>query len=203
VARVTTPQAEPAAVVECIDCAALPPAIAIVGGVEGARSGVDYRPTKRRPIAAGCGPRSRRCAAHKRAHENARKQAESDARSRKRSGLDEDTRQEVLDEQGRVCAGCKRPGVGRAKHQRRNLAADHDHDQAAEHEHDDDVACLDCLRGFLCSTCNRRILGTLRGLLRSDAAVAACLTNLAAYLNDPPAARVRRRRTAQPERTAA
>lgn len=200
--------------VECIDCRALPTwADLTADRIEGdladdlrvslLRSGVDFRPLKPRAIADGCGPRSQRCTAHKRAHGRATKQRASDARSRKRSGLDEDTRQEVLAEQDRVCAGCKRPGVGRAKNQRRNLAADHDHDLAATHDHGDDVACLDCLRGFLCSTCNRHIIGTLRGLLRSDAAVATALANLAAYLTDPPAARVRRRRWADTERPAA
>ena len=211
---VTTPQVPtpaPAVVVEeCVDCRALPTLDELLAqlpedldGRGPLKAGVDYRPRKPRPIADASrrgtygGPRSLRDATHYRAHVNARKQAASDAGSRRRSGTDEDTRQEVLDEQGRVCAGCKRPGTtGTGKRKRRNLAADHDHDEAETHEHDVDVACLDCLRGFLCATCNRKILGTLRGLLRSDAAVAATLINLAAYLADPPAARVRRRRRA-------
>lgn len=208
----TPPVPTPAAAVveECVDCAKRPPKPTRAQLAELVERDTDpdpyvgpYRPAKLRPIDPRSrkgqygGPRSLRCASDYVAHRNARKQAESDSRSRKRSGTDEDTRQEVLDEQGRVCAGCKRPGVGGSgKGKRRNLAADHDHDLAAEHDHCDDVACLDCLRGYLCTTCNRRILGTLRGLLRSDAAVMACLTNLAAYLADPPAARVRRRRAA-------
>ncbi len=134
------------------------------------------------------GPRSLRCTTHYRAHRAARRQSSSDARSRKRAGVDEGIRREVLAEQGGVCAGCKR-GPGRV---RMNLAADHDHELAAAHDHADDVACLLCFCGFLCSSCNRDIVGMLTGRVgrRNVRAVLAALVD---YLDHPPAGRVRAR----------
>lgn len=178
---------------ECLDCAALPTlAEAFQNAQDGdtLTAGVDYRPRALRPIHPDSGPRSPRCATHRRAWLKAAKQRASDKRSRDRSGLDETTRQEVLAEQGGVCAGCGRsPGP-----KRMNLAADHDHDRAAEHDHPEDVACEDCMRGFLCSSCNRDILGMLRGRMGSDTAARMVLINLHNYLGDPPAQRVQRRR---------
>src|SRR5690606_17321810 len=111
---------------ECVTCASL-----------------DTRPAKPRPIdersrsGAYGGPRSLRCATHYREHVKARRQAASNARSRKRSGLDEDARQDVLAEQDGVCALCLR----RPARTRLNLDMDHDHDKAAEHDHPEDIAC--------------------------------------------------------------
>lgn len=196
----STPTAiRPAAVHQCVTCAALPVrplAVDDLLGRLGDSLGIEYQPPKPRPIddksrtGTHGGPRSLRCTTHYRAHVNAAKQRASNARSRKRSGLPDDVKADVLTEQGDGCAGCGH-GPGR---KRRNLAADHNHDQAAEHDHDDDVACEDCMRGYLCSSCNRDILGMLRGRMGSDLAAARVLANLATYLADPPAQRVIRRR---------
>jgi hypothetical protein len=179
-----------ALVTECLDCAALIPWDEACGRIFGKLiPGVNYRPLKPRPIHPDSGPRSPRCATHRRAWLKAAKQRASDKRSRDRSGLDEDARQAVLAEQGGVCGGC-----GRSSGRRMNLDADHDHDQAAEHEHGDDVACEDCMRGYLCRSCTRDIIGMLRGRLGSDTAVAKVLRQLSAYLACPPAQVVKHRR---------
>lgn len=175
--------ARPAAVHACIGCAALPERPTDPVLVE---PGVEYRPAKPRPIAADCGPRSARCASHKRAHKHAQRARAGAARSRKRSGLDEDTRQALLALQGGRCAGCGR-GPARS---RTNLDADHDHAAAAGHDHPEEVACEDCMRGFLCRACNRDVLGAL-SMRRTPAEVAAVLRNLADYLEHPPMARLR------------
>lgn len=198
---------------ECVDCCALPELSEILSetfdlaSLDEQVSGIDYRPATPRPIdersrsGAYGGPRSLRCATHYRAHRDARRQAESDARSRKRAGVTEAIRQEVLAEQGGRCP-C---GAGLGG-KRRNLSADHEHDLAAEHDHDVEVACLDCLAGFLCHHCNREVVGFLaragrRGdVSRTRGEVADALESIAAYLRNPPAARVRARHR---ERTAA
>lgn len=141
-----------------------------------------------RPIHPESGPRSPRCATHRRAWLKAGKQRASDKRSRWRSGLDEGTRQEVLAEQGGKCPCGVEPGGKRL-----NLAADHDHDKAADHDHAEEVACEDCMRGFLCTSCNRDIIGMMRGRFKSDERVRRALLALAAYMADPPAQRVRYR----------
>jgi hypothetical protein len=158
---------------ECVDCRA-----------------AENRPAVPRPIDPRSGPRKPRCATHYRAAHKERKQRESDARSRRRSGLDEDTRQEILDEQGRACP------CGSTGNRRLNLAADHDHDISEDHDHAEEVACLECMRGFLCDACNRLVIGQLRGRYKSDARVVKALRGLADYMEHPPAARVRARRLA-------
>lgn len=174
---------------ECVTCAKLPKR----ADADGAG---DFRPDKPRPIDTASrggtygGPRSLRCATHYRAHRNAAKQRSSDGRSRKRSGLPEPKRVALLELQGRVCAGCSR-GAGR---KRRNLSADHDHDLAAAHDHAEDVACEDCMRGYLCTSCNRDIIGMLRGRMGDDVAVRTVLETLAGYLAEPPMVRLRRTR---------
>ena len=174
---------------ECLDCEALPTVADLIDEDGVLVVTTEYRPSTPRPIHPESGPRSPRCATHRRAWLKAARQRASDVRSRKRSGLDEATRQEVLEEQGGVCGGC-----GRTSGKRLNLDADHDHDKAANHSHGEDVACELCMRGYLCRSCNRDIIGMLRGRLGSDADVSRVLHALADYLADPPAVRVQRRR---------
>jgi hypothetical protein len=63
----------------------------------------------------------------------------------------------VLALQGGKCAICQR-ATGAA----RRLAVDHDHKQALLDGHDEDQGCPNCVRGLLCKTCNRNVLGHLR-----------------------------------------
>lgn len=139
-----------------------------------------------RPIHPESGPRSPRCATHRRAWIKAGKQRASDQRSRKRSGLDEATRQEVLAEQSGLCPCGRGPG------KRFNLTAEHDHDLAREHDHPEDVACPDCLTGYTCHSCNRHIIGFLTNN-HGRANVSRVLRALADFLDDPPAQRVQAR----------
>lgn len=176
--------------IECVDCAKRPPlpdGVAIINKRE-------FRPRALRKI----DPRSLethktqpRCQEDWLVWDRTRRAKMAAARSRKRSGLTEEGRQEVLALQGGVCPACKR-GPGR---KRSVLAADHDHRIAeAECAHDPRNACEHCLRGFLCDRENRHILGLL--FANKDATteqVIGVLRNLADYLEDPPAQQWRRR----------
>lgn len=76
--------------------------------------------------------------------------------------------------QGGVCYGCRRAkGTGRKK-----LSVDHDHACC-----NGPVSCGKCVRGLLCSPCNRDVLGHLRD---DPEAFQRFIT----YINDPPARRV-------------
>lgn len=79
--------------------------------------------------------------------------------------------------QGGMCYICER-AYGKSK----RLAVDHDHKCDAGHS--PDKACELCVRGLLCSTCNRKIVGHLR----DDP---AAFRRGAEYLEDPPARRLR------------
>lgn len=146
---------------------------------------VEYRPRKPRPTPYG-GPRSKRCFRHEKARDRRSRALAAAGRSRRRSGLDEDTRQAVLELQGGRCP------CGRGRGSRLELDADHDHELARDHDHPEDVACEECFAGFLCRHCNREIVGYLTGVLGSRAAVASALHAVAHYLEDPPRARLRR-----------
>jgi hypothetical protein len=176
----------------CVTCRALPelpPGVLLPPKARRIKYG--YRPVKPLPAPHG-GPRSRRCDEHERAHKRAARKRASDRNSRKRSGLDEETRQEVLALQGGRC-----PCGAAAKGRRLNLNADHNHELAREHDHADDVACEDCFEGFTCHHCNREVIGYLSWSgNRGRDEVATALENLAAYLRDPPMARLRRQRAA-------
>lgn len=161
-------------VIECLDCAVLPPRPQNVFG----RDGIDFRPGKPRPIDTRSTPRRPRCTTHWRAADKARKAAQSAARSRKRSGLDDDTRAALWTIQGRRCPCGRQPSRGVPD-------ADHDHQLARLHEHAEDVACSDCMRGFLCRQCNRELVGRYS---------AEQLRSVLAYLEDPPMRRLERAR---------
>lgn len=60
----------------------------------------------------------------------------------------------LLEYQNYLCAVC-RIANGKTK----ALAVDHDHKLAKQHGHDVKKACIDCVRGLLCSTCNQIIIG--------------------------------------------
>lgn len=132
---------------ECVDCAALP---------------VDDRPPKPRPTVSG-GPRSRRCATHKRAHLKRQKARAHETYVSKVYGLGPGEYERLLAVQDGKCAICRR-ATGKA----RRLAVDHDHATGE-------------VRGLLCKPCNRTILGfggeTLRRALD--------------YLTNPPMTQLR------------
>jgi hypothetical protein len=171
---------------ECLACAALP-LESELGGPRRPRP-----PRKIHPRATSGKPL---CGEHWREDRDTRRQADSDKRSRQRAGVDEPTRQGVLAEQGHRCP-CGAGLGGR----RLNFNADHEHDLARQHDHSEDVACIECLAGFLCHHCNREIIGYLMragrtgNVSRSRGEVAGALEAIAAYLRYPPAARVRARR---------
>jgi hypothetical protein len=159
--------------------------------------GVEYRPDKPRPIRAADaskGPRAaKRCDTHGRAYDRAQRAEAAAKRSRKRAGVDEETRQAVKALQGDRCP-CGAPLLPRSG-RRLEPNADHDHDLAALHDHPEEVACPECFRGFLCHHCNREVIGYLTNRWgRPTSEVAAALRNLADYLEDPPMRRLRRER---------
>ena len=168
--------------VECLRCATLPTLAMLIERGE-AVTGAQCRPSVLRPISKRSTPRRPYCETHQREVERERRQAASDKRSRWRSGLDEQERLAALARQGGRCP-C---GAGPTE-RRMNLCADHDHELAAEHAHPEDVACPECLRGFLCTACNRDIIGTLTGRKGiGPARVGEVLQALADYIADPPA----------------
>lgn len=63
---------------------------------------------------------------------------------------------EIYARQGGCCYICRR-----ATGARKRLSVDHDHAQAALDGHPLDQGCLNCVRGLLCSSCNKT-LGHLR-----------------------------------------
>lgn len=174
--------------IECIDCRKLPKFSDIY---DGPLPLGDFRPKVPRKI----DPRSLethktqpRCTTHWRAWRNRQRAKGAAARSRKRSGLDDATRQAVKDLQGNRCP-CGAPLLP-INGKRIEPDADHCHELAVTHDHPEEVACAECFRGFLCRGCNREIIGRLTvGHKRSTEQVIAALRGLADFLEDPPAQR--------------
>jgi hypothetical protein len=81
----------------------------------------------------------------------------------------------IYEFQGGRCAIC-RLATGKAK----RLAVDHDHELAKTHDHPLEQACRLCVRGLLCSRCNRWGVPLFLG------AILRALD----YLTDPPARKV-------------
>lgn len=168
-----TAATKPPAVHTCVDCAALP---------------VELAPRKPRPAPHG-GPRSRRCATHKRGHQAAQREQKRTSGRLARFGLSAAEQQELWEFQGCACP-CGRkaaptppPGVH----------LDHNHDEAREHDHPEDRGCPDCVTGYLCSQCNREIVGRLTRHWSRER-VATALHRVADHLTDPPWRRLRRAR---------
>lgn len=167
---------------ECVDCAQLP------SPPEGERLTQAqlqaYRPRTPRPIAGG-GPRSMRCRTHLRAHERAKKAARGATRKQAVYGVSRDEQDELWIFQGERCPCGRAPGM-------RGPETDHDHACCPA-----GGSCGQCVRGFLCWSCNREILGRLENLYReapegASTAAAHALMRLAMHLLDPPLARMRR-----------
>jgi hypothetical protein len=182
----------------CVDCRALPDLPADAPKPVGSRIRAGFRPPK--PLATKGGPRSQRCTIHARAHKHAQQVASRISGKSRKFRLTPEVLWALWALQGYQCpCGAKHdedeipPG----------LHLDHDHELAAEHDHPDDEGCEDCVLGYLCGSCNREIVGRLTGRRRGDraagrAGAAAALANLAAFLTDPPMARLRRTLTEVP-----
>lgn len=107
-----------------------------------------------------------RCATHHRERRRELKQRRHRGHLERTFGITAEEYQKILDVQGGVCAICQRAkGTGRKK-----LAVDHDHITGE-------------VRGLLCASCNRGVLGHLRD--DPDA-----FRRAMAYLASPPARRV-------------
>ena len=125
--------------------------------------------TKRPRPAPHPGPR---CATHHRERQKAAREANHGRHVARTYNLTPEQYQAILDAQGGQCAG-KCGATGRTK----KLAVDHDHSCCPG-----PVSCGRCVRGLLCSRCNR-FIGHLRDGVES-------LRGLADYLENPPARRV-------------
>lgn len=137
----------------CIDCAALPES---------------ERPKKPRPTPHG-GPRSLRCVTHYRAHRRGQKARNRATYVAKTYGLSAEEYAELWEFQGERCVCGRRP----------TRAPDVDHDHACC---SGPVSCGRCVRGLLCRSCNREIVGRYSaGQLRA----------LADYIEYPNMARLR------------
>lgn len=84
----------------------------------------------------------------------------------------------LLEYQNYLCAGC-RVANGKTK----ALAVDHDHHLARLHDHPEDKACVDCVRGLLCSQCNHIVIARY-----SIEQLRWCIE----YKTEPPFVRMRR-----------
>lgn len=157
------------AVKECKDCKLLP---------------IGERPTKPRPIyiikkkgrpdQPAPGPR---CYTHYIAYRDATRVRNHGRRVASIYGITIEFYWELYEFQGGKCYICER-AYGKTK----RLAVDHDH--SCTTGHDKEVACQECVRGLLCTMCNRKIVGHLR----DDP---AAFRRGAEYLENPPARRLR------------
>jgi hypothetical protein len=129
----------------------------------------DCPPGTTRP-APHAGPR---CATHHRLVRTARRQTAHGKYVLATYGITEDRYWRIYEAQGGRCYICQR-ATGRAK----RLAVDHDHACCPELP-----ACGRCVRGLLCRSCNRDVLGHLRDDV-------SALQRAITYLTDPPARRV-------------
>lgn len=135
--------------------------------------------TRWRPIASG--KIVPRCATHTRKRDQDAKLRKK-VRTRKNTyGISDEDAQELLAEQSGLCGICG-PVTGN-RGASRALSTDHDHKCCSGK-----TSCGQCVRGFLCSTCN-----TYLGRVRDSVEVAA---RMVMYLQDPPWQKVLRRRNA-------
>lgn len=130
----------------------------------------DCGDTGRRPRPAPYpGPR---CATHHRERQRASREARHSRHVERTYGISREQYGALLEAQGGRCAG----GCG-ATGKSRRLAVDHDHSCCPG-----TISCGRCVRGLLCSRCNRFI-----GHLGDNP---EALRGLAEYLENPPARRV-------------
>ena len=120
-----------------------------------------------------------RCVTHYRAFRKDVRERAWATRIHEVYGITAEFYRQMLAVQGGVCAICQR-ATGAIK----RLAVDHDHKQALLDGHDVVKGCPNCVRGLLCSTCNRNVLGHLRD-------EPAALTRAIDYLANWPSSRAR------------
>ncbi|WP_026317045.1 endonuclease VII domain-containing protein [Actinokineospora enzanensis] len=131
----------------------------------------DCPPGARRRPAPYPGPR---CATHQRERTRATREAARERHVQRTYGLSPAEYDALYRAQGGTCFICRRArGTGA-----RRLSVDHDHGCCPG-----PVSCGGCVRGLLCRSCNRDVLGHLRDDV--DA-----LLRAVDYLTDPPAGRV-------------
>lgn len=136
--------------------------------------------TKYRPTPHG-GPRSPLCVTHWRARKRMRRSRTQELHVERTYQLSTADYYAILAEQGGGCPCGRGKGVGRKR-----LSVDHDHhfhDGEDPPPHPPEMGCRDCVRGLLCDTCNRIVIG------RYDI---ESLYRVIAYIVDPPARRVLR-----------
>lgn len=114
-----------------------------------------------------------RCATHHRARKKSTKTRSRDAYLQRTYGITEEDYLAIKEHQGGKCYICQR-ATGAFK----NLSVDHDHKHCSGK-----VACRECVRGLLCSSCNQGVLGHLRDEVEA-------LQRAIDYLNNPPAQEV-------------
>lgn len=161
----------------CVDCLALPE---IPKGKVVPREQVRelYRPKAPAKIVSGNTKRSWRCTYHTRAKKARDKERARFATVARTYGLTPAQYVALLVYQNYLCAVCK-VANGKTK----ALAVDHDHRLAKLHPHDEKKACVDCVRGLLCSVCNQILIGRYNK---------AQLQNAIDYKEEPPFVRMRR-----------
>jgi hypothetical protein len=91
-----------------------------------------------------------RCVTHHRAWKRRNRDLAHGRRLESNFGITSELYWAIYEFQGGRCAIC-RLATGKAK----RLAVDHDHELAKLHDHPVDQACRLCVRGLLCSRCNR------------------------------------------------
>ncbi len=118
----------------------------------------------------------RLCTTCQRAAAKARSQKQHDSHIGQHYGITPKDYIDLRNYQAGKCAICCR-ATGRSK----RLAVDHNH--KCKVGHDPKYGCPECVRGLLCSTCNKFI-----GWMRDDPRVG---DRMARYLRDPPFQRLR------------
>ena len=111
-----------------------------------------------------------RCATHHRATKKKRRDYSHKSHVEETYGITYEQYWEIYKAQGGKCYICRR-----ANGTRRKLSVDHDHKCCSG-----PTSCGNCVRGLLCRTCNRNVLGHLRDEV-------AAFERAIRYLTSPPA----------------
>lgn len=114
-----------------------------------------------------------RCATHNRAVKKRRAEEAHEKRAKQVYGLEDGEYDLLYEMQGGKCAGCQR-ATGKSK----KLSIDHDHSCCPG-----PVSCGKCVRGLLCTQCNKGVLGHSRDSIEF-------FERFIDYLKNPPASRL-------------